>query len=351
TILVVTGMIAAGLWLTPRVVPGETLAQARTDAQDQREVAAAEAATDAHLDTTAAGHEHATGTPSVTGVVQRSLPATAVDAALSELQARTLVITRTTEGIRTHLISGEGTMLDDMTGTWTTRSVTGGLFAPQAANADDADNALRTVAAQLTSGADTDPRPILDALGAGYVVLTDPSGTETTLAAGIDAAPGLAAVGHSQAGWLWRVVPEDATADEALGVDVLTADGVTAPRGTATARARIVEDDQTVAIAASNPNGAIDVQLPDGPEGRLLVVAERANPGSRAYVDGQELTATTTEPEWVQAFELPASGGNLTMEYTPTAGKWLWLIPGIVGIVTVLLAIPTPARRRPREDA
>src|SRR5699024_367795 len=97
TILVLTGMIAAGLWLTPRVVPGETLAQARTDAQDQREVAAAEAATDAHLDTTAAGHEHATGTPSVTGVVQRSLPATAVDAALSELQARTLVITRTTE--------------------------------------------------------------------------------------------------------------------------------------------------------------------------------------------------------------------------------------------------------------
>lgn len=351
TILVLTGMIAAGLWLTPRVVPGETLAQARTEAQDQRGVAAAEAATDAQVDTTAAGHDHVTGTPTVTGVVQRSLPATAVDAALSELQTRTLVITRTTEGIRTHLISGEGTMLDDMTGTWTTRSVTGGLFAPQAAGADDADNALRTVAAQLTSGADTDPRPILDALGAGYVVLTDPSGTETTLAAGIDAAPGLAAVGHSQAGWLWRVVPDDVSGDEALGVDVLTADGATAPRGTATARARIVEDDRTVAIAASNPNGSIDVELPDGPEGRTLVVAERANPGFRAYVDGQELTATTTEPDWVQAFELPASGGNLTMEYAPTAGKWLWLIPGIVGIVALLLGIPTPARRRPREGA
>src|SRR5699024_3186294 len=161
-------------------VPGETLAQARAEAQDQRGVAAAEAATDAQLDTTAAGHEQLTGSPTVTGVVQRSLPATAVDAALSELQTRTLVITRTTEGIRTHLISGEGTMLVDMTGTWTSRAVTGGLFTPQAAGADDADNALRTVAAQLTSGADADPRSILDALGAGYVVLTDPSATETT---------------------------------------------------------------------------------------------------------------------------------------------------------------------------
>ena len=351
TVLALTGVLAAGLWLTPRLVPNDTLAEARTEAQDQRSVAAAEAATDEQLDTTAAGHDYLTGAPTVTGVVQRSLPATAVDAAVSELQTRTLVITRTTEGIRTHLISGEGTMLDDMTGTWTTRSVTGGLFSPQTAPADDADNALRTVAAQLTSGADADPRPILDALGAGFVVLTDPAGTETTLAAGIDAAPGLAAVGHSQAGWLWRVVPDDVAEAEALGVEVLTAEGATSPRGTATGRARIVEDGRTVAIAASEPNGSIDVQLPDGVEGRELVVAERANPGFRAYLDGQELTATTTDPEWVQAFELPATGGNLTMEYAPTAGKWLWLIPGTVGLMTLLLGIPTPARRRSREGA
>lgn len=351
TILALTGVFAAGLWLTPRMVPADTLAQARTEAQDQRGVAAAEAATDEQLDTTAAGHEHLTGIPTVTGVVQRSLPATAVDAALSELHTRTLVITRTTEGIRTHLISGEGTMLDDMTGTWTTRSVAGGLFTPQPAGADDADNALRTVAAQLTTGIDADPRPILDALGAGYVVLTDPAGTETSLAAGIDAAPGLAAVGHSSAGWLWRVVPDGVAEEAAPGVEVLTSEGATPPRGTATARARIVADDRTVAIVASNPDGSIDVQLPDGPEGRELVLAERANPGFRATVDDQELTATTTDPDWVQAFELPASGGNLTMEYAPTAGKWLWWIPGIVAIVTLLLGIPTPARRRSREAA
>src|SRR5699024_11856971 len=97
----------------------------------------------------------------------------------------------------------------DMTGTWTSRTVTGGLFDPQTAPADDADNVLRTVAAQLTSGAEADPRPALDALGAGFIVLTDPAGTETTLAGGIDAAPGMASVGHSSAGWLWRALPAD----------------------------------------------------------------------------------------------------------------------------------------------
>lgn len=348
SIVVITGVVSTGLWLTPRVVPTETLTQARETSLDQRAVAAAEAATDQQVeDTTSAGLAHLTGAPTVTGVEQRALPATAIDSALSELQTRTLVITRTTEGIRTHLISGEGTMLDDMTGTWTSRTVTGGLFDPQPAPADDADNALRTVAAQLTSGTDADPRPALDALGAGYVVLTDPAGTETTLAAGIDAAPGMAPVGHTRAGWLWRVVPDDNEGSEdatPIGVEVLTEDGTSQPRGTATARARVVQDGATVAIAASQPDGSIDVQLPEANGPRELILAERANPGFRARLDGEELEATTADPEWVQAFALPERGGQLTVEYAPPAGAWLWLIPGILGILILLLGIPTPAR-------
>src|SRR5699024_3822565 len=207
SIRVPTGISTTGLGLTPKLLPADTLTQARTDAVAERDVAAALAATDEHVqDSTAAGLAHLTGTPTVTGVLQRALPATAVDSAMSELQTRTMVISRTSEGIRTHLISGQGAMLDDTTGTWTTRSVTGSLWDPEPAGSDDADEALRTVAAQLTSGTEADPRPTLDALGAGFVVLTDPAGTETTLAAGIDAAPGLAPVGHSNAGWLWRVL-------------------------------------------------------------------------------------------------------------------------------------------------
>lgn len=349
TVFVVTGVLSAGVWLTPRMVPTETLSQARSDALQERSVADALAATDTESPGAEPSLAQPTGAPTVSPVAQHALPATAIDSAQSELQTRTLVITRTSEGIRTHLISGAGTMLDDMTGTWTSRTVTGGLFSPETAPADEAGETLRTVAAQLTSGADADPRPALDALGAAYVVLTDPAGTETTLAAGIDAAPGMAPVGHSNAGWLWRVQPEGAEAEDEeapqTGVEVLTDQGATQPRGTATARARITQDDETVAIAASSSDGSIDVELPEADGPRELVVAERANLGFRAYLDGEELNATVTDPEWVQAFELPETGGNLTMEYAPPAGKWLWWIPGILGIIILLLGIPTPVRR------
>lgn len=352
TVLVVTGVISVGVWLTPRMVPTDALSQARSDALQERSVADALAASDTESTGPESSLAQPTGTPTVSGVQQYALPATAIDSAQSELQTRTLVISRTSEGIRTHLISGAGTMLDDMTGTWTSRTVSGGLFSPETAPADEAGETLRTVAAQLTSGADADPRPALDALGAAYVVLTDPAGTETTLAAGIDAAPGMAPVGHSNAGWLWRVLPDGADSAEddttQAGVEVLTDQGATQPRGTATARARITQDGETVAIAASDPDGSIDVELSEADGPRELVVAERANPGFRAYLDGEELDATVTDPEWVQAFELPETGGNLTMEYAPPAGKWLWWIPGILGFIILLLGIPTPVRRTTR---
>lgn len=168
-------------------------------------------------------------------------------------------------------------------------------------------------------------------------------------------------MGHSRAGWLWRVTPEatteetdaqtDTQTDAAQpGVEVLTATGSSAPRGTETARARIIEDGATIAIAASNPNGSIEVTLPAGSDNRQLVLAERANPGFRAYLDGQELAATVTEPDWVQAFDLPATGGTLTLSYDPPAGTWLWAIPAVAGVLIALLGIPTPVRARPRKN-
>ena len=348
SVLVLTGVVTTGLWLTLRMTPTDTLSQARDTSTELRGVAAAEAATDAYVeDPTRADLAHLTGVPTVAGVQQHALPATAVDSAVSPLQTRTLVITRTAEGLRTHLVAGEGTMFDDMTGTWTARTVTGDLFDPQPAGADDADDALRTVAAQLTTGTDADPSSTLEALGAGYVVLTDPAGTETTLAAGIDATPGMASVGHTQAGWLWRVDPageHGADDDTTTGLEVLTEDGSAAPRGVATARARVVQDGATTALVASNTDGSITVQLPEGQHQRQLVLAERANPGFRAWVDGTELDAVAVDPEWVQAFELPETGGELVVEYAPTAGTWLWLIPGIMGIIILVLAIPAPAR-------
>src|SRR5699024_4766807 len=144
TILLLTGVVSTAVCLTPRLISSEPLTQARSAAQQERKVAAALDSTDAEpseTETDRSANDDAslgqpTGVPAVSAVKQYALPATAVDAARSELQTRTLVITRTSEGIRAHLISGQGTMLDDMTGTWTSRTVTGGLFDPQTAPAD-----------------------------------------------------------------------------------------------------------------------------------------------------------------------------------------------------------------------
>src|SRR5699024_9332277 len=146
TVLVLTGVISAGTWLTPRMVPNEVLSEAHSEAQQERTVAAALADTDAQHTTddnqqrdSDATLTQLTGNSAVADVQQQALPATAFDSAPAAVHARVLVITRTSEGIRTHLISGAGTMLDDMTGTWTSRTVAGGLFSPQAAPADEAD--------------------------------------------------------------------------------------------------------------------------------------------------------------------------------------------------------------------
>src|SRR5699024_9095107 len=147
------------------MVPNEVLSEAHSEAQQERTVAAALADTDAQHTTddnqqrdSDATLTQLTGNSAVAGVQQQALPATAVDSAQSALQTRTLVITRASRGIRTHLISVAGTMLEDMTGTWTSRTVTGGLFSTQAAPADEAVDTLRTVAAQLTTYADAAPR-------------------------------------------------------------------------------------------------------------------------------------------------------------------------------------------------
>src|SRR5699024_6479800 len=105
TVLVITGVISAGTWLTPRMVPNEVLSEAHSEAQQERTVAAALADTDAQHTTddnqqrdSDATLTQLTGNSAVAGVQQQALPATAIDSAQSAMQTRTLVITRTSEG-------------------------------------------------------------------------------------------------------------------------------------------------------------------------------------------------------------------------------------------------------------
>ena len=99
-----------------------------------------------------------------------------------------------------------------------------------------------------------------------------------------------------------------------------------------------------VALAAAG-GGLVSAAgtVPAGPEGRLVVLADRADPGWSAWLDGRRLTSTTSG--WSQAFTLPAQGGQLSIRYETPWAALIGIAQAVMIGLTVLLAVPMPARR------
>ena len=115
------------------------------------------------------------------------------------------------------------------------------------------------------------------------------------LTSGLDRASGLEKVGDTNSGTVWRVRPGGVTPSR---VRVESASGVTTPVG----------------ASQLSVSGDVDAS-------GTLILAERADSGWRAYVDGTALSATEAADGWSQAFEIPAAG-HLTLTYS----AW-WIIP------------------------
>jgi hypothetical protein len=144
----------------------------------------------------------------------------------------------------------------------------------------------------------------------------------------MDAVPGLVAVGQTGTGWLWRVSPLDrpGITDSDVAHRVRVVDGSGAAIG--------LLPSEEVSAAGT---------VPAGPEGRLVVLAERADPGWSAWLDGRRLTSTTSG--WSQAFTLPAQGGQLSIRYEAPWAVLIGIAQAVMIGLTVLLAVPMPARR------
>lgn len=89
-------------------------------------------------------------------------------------------------------------------------------------------------------------------------------------------------------------------------------------------------------------------RIPAGGSGRVLRIADAADPGWTATLNGRALTAKTVDG-WAQGFELPAEGGTLDLTYeTPvTHTAWIWA-QAALGVVLLVLALP--GRRREIDD-
>ena len=223
---------------------------------------------------------------------------------------------------------GAGTTLDGLSAIASARDIRGNPGSESVREDDEVTAALRTTVATLVAGQGVDPRPELEQLGAGFVVLRASDTAAQLTASRMDAVPGLVAVGQTDSGWLWRISPLDQSvlqpADVAHRVRIIDGKGA------------------TISLLPSGLNN-VETAVRKGPEGRLLVLAERADPGWTAWLDGRKLTSTTSG--WSQAFTLPTQAGQVTVRYESPWAPWAGIIQAAVIGLTVLLALPMPARR------
>jgi len=223
----------------------------------------------------------------------------------------------------------DGSTLDGLNAGYAARAVEGGIGDETLAPDDEATAALRGAVAVITAGTGVDPREDLARLGVGFVVLQTSDTAAELLADRVDAVPGLTSVGQTGSGWLWRVTGS------------LDAQGTETVAGQ-TARVRIVDAAGQTQELVPSSSTTVDAEIPAGAEGRRVVLAERADTGWQASLDGEKLEPATDG--WAQAFELPAEGGQLTVSYSSPWEPWTGIVQIIVFGLTVLLAVPTPSR-------
>ncbi len=250
--------------------------------------------------------------------------------------ARILSVTVDDHGaVLATLMRHDGVQLTETSRTVEARRVAGPVGDAVAVPPDDADVELADVAARLVTGTGQTVAADLHALGVA-AVLVAPT-TDDATAAGADARArlvgvvdstlGLDRVTSAESGILWRVGVEGQAGGAAWARLVVAGSG---------------SEGALIDVVPAG-HGRVDTQLPAGDVNRLLVLAERADAGWWATLDGTRLR--TVETTWRQAFEVGPDGGHLVVEHAaPGHRPWLVLQAAVL-LATVLLALPIRRRR------
>ncbi|WP_405898059.1 glycosyltransferase [Streptomyces sp. NBC_00727] len=190
------------------------------------------------------------------------------------------------------------------------------------AEAQGGNSHLDKVVANLVAGSGADQGSQLSGFAIRYVLVRD--GAPKQMSRVLDATPGLSRLSQLDGSALWRVdrqvarimIVPSAAGDEPLPV-------------------------------GSQPVEA-HTKIPAGGAGRVLRIADAADPGWEATLDGRALTAKTVDG-WAQGFELPAEGGTLDLTYEApfTHTVWIW---AQVALAVVLVVMALPGRRREIDD-
>ncbi|MEV8018178.1 glycosyltransferase family 2 protein [Streptomyces sp. NPDC086554] len=233
------------------------------------------------------------------------VPAFVAEESGTQDQARTLVMDSASAGqVSYSLVRGSGSRLGDA----------------ELAEADGSNKHLDKIVARLVAGSGADQADQLGGFAVRYVLVRD--GAPRQMSRVLDATPGLTRLSQEDGSALWRVDRQ-------------------------VARAAIVSETGDPLPVAAGPV-ELHTNIPAGDEGRTLRIADAADEGWTATLDGRPLTRTTLDG-WAQGFELPATGGRVDVTYEGSAGHtgWLWA-QGAMAVVLVVLALP--GRRRDVDD-
>ncbi|HEX5995593.1 MAG TPA: glycosyltransferase family 2 protein [Jiangellales bacterium] len=232
------------------------------------------------------------------------LPAYVVEEGELPDRIRTLVLTRTDDGRVTYaLLRQAGPRLGDA----------------ETGPAPEHNAALEEVVGDVVSGRGGADGSALADFAARYVYVPAPA--DPALVDVLDTVPGLARASAPPEAAMWRVETD-------------------------VARVRVLGGADGVVRVASAPVDAGSA-IPADPEsdGRLLVLAERVDPGWLASLAGDPLTPTTHNG-WAQAFELPPAGGEVVVSYDG-GRRETWLTVQLIAVlVAVVLALPGMRRQK-----
>ncbi|PSJ27519.1 family 2 glycosyl transferase [Streptosporangium nondiastaticum] len=242
------------------------------------------------------------------------VPAFVAEEAATRDQARTLVLDGRDGRVTYALVRGSGARLGDA----------------ETAAAAGADPKLDSVVAGLVAGSGADQAGLLADYAVGYVLVRDSA--PAAMGRALDTTPGLTRLSRQDHASLWRVDREVARITVVAGAQGSGKDGG--------------EQSAPAPVAAGPVESR--AKLPAGPAGRVLRIADKADPGWQATLDGRPLKRTTVDG-WAQGFELPAAGGRLALTYKApgTHSTWLWA-QGLLAAVLVVLALP--GRKRQVDD-
>ncbi|SDS16096.1 Glycosyltransferase, GT2 family [Jiangella sp. DSM 45060] len=247
------------------------------------------------------------------------LPAYVADEADRPERVRTLVLNRADDGRITYaLLRESGPRLGDA----------------ETSPPPEEYGPLDDVVADVVSGRGGADGARLAEFAVRYVYLPRPY--DPDLADTLDTVPGLVRSSAPEGAAIWQI-------DQPVARVWIAAppaeDGELAPMAD--------EDTEVVTVPSGDVNASGSV--PEGPEGRQVVLSELADPGWTARFNGAELEPTTYGG-WAQAFTLPPQAGELTVEYEGNRRAfWLWFQLGAV-VVAVVLALPGIRRERGAVD-